>query len=67
MIRQAEQYKVEDSKIKKKILSKNCLDSLCKYMRNTLKDDRVIKHLTVQEDKQLRILMDAGFALINSL
>ena len=67
MVRQAEKYKVEDAKIKKKILIKNGLDSLCKHIRNTLKDERVTKYLTVQEDKQLRILMDAGFALVNSL
>ena len=67
MVRQAEKYKVEDAKIKKKILIKNGLDSSCKYIRNTLKDERVTMYLTVQEDKQLRILMDAGFALVNSL
>ena len=67
MVRQAEKYKVEDAKIKKKILIKNGLDSSCKYIRNTLKDERVTKYLTVQEDKQLRVLMDGGFALVNSI
>jgi len=49
MVNEAEKYKVEDEKIKKKIEAKNGLENYAYNMKNTLSDDKVSSLLDADE------------------
>ena len=52
MVNDAEKYKAEDEKIKKKVEAKNGLENYCYSMKNTLADEK-LKDKFTEEDKQL--------------
>merc|ERR1712173_408201 len=52
MVQDAEKYKDEDEKLRKKVDAKNGLENYCFQMKNTLNDDKVKDKFT-EEDKQL--------------
>jgi len=52
MVREAEQFKDEDNKIKERIEKKNGLESYCVQMKNTLNDEK-LKDKFTDEDKKL--------------
>ena len=52
MVNDAEKYKAEDDKLKKKVEAKNALENYCYSMKNTLNDDKVKDKFT-DEDKKI--------------
>jgi len=51
MVHDAEKYKDEDEKLRKKVVAKNGLENYCFQMKNTLNDEKLNDKLT-EEDKQ---------------
>lgn len=52
MVNEAEKFKGEDEKIKKRIESKNALENYCFSMKNTLNDEK-LKDKFTEEDKKV--------------
>lgn len=52
MVNEAERFKDADEKIKKRIESKNGLESYCFQMKNTLSDEKLKEKFT-EDDKKL--------------
>ncbi len=52
MVNDAEKYKNEDEKIRKKVEAKNGLENYCYSMKNTLNDDK-LKDKISEEDKKI--------------
>lgn len=50
MVNDAEKYKGEDEKVKKRIESKNSLENYCFQIRNTLNEEKLISKFT-EDDK----------------
>jgi len=50
MVNEAEKFKGEDEKIKKRIEAKNALENYCFSMKNTLNDEK-LKDKFTEEDK----------------
>jgi heat shock protein 1/8 len=50
MVNEAEKFKGEDEKIKKRIEAKNALENYCFSMKNTLNDEKLRDKFT-EEDK----------------
>jgi L1 cell adhesion molecule like protein len=51
MVNEAEKYRDEDDKIKKKVEAKNALENYCYSMKNTLNDEK-LKDKISEEDKK---------------
>jgi len=52
MVNEAEKFKGEDEKIKKRIEAKNGLENYCFTMKNTLNDEKLKEKFT-EEDKNI--------------
>jgi len=52
MVNEAEKYKGEDEKIKKKIEAKNALENYCFSVRNTLNEEKLKEKLS-DDDRQV--------------
>jgi len=52
MVNEAEKFKGEDEKVKKKIEAKNALENYCFSMKNTLNDEKLKEKFT-EEDKNV--------------
>jgi len=52
MVSEAEKYKDEDEKTKKKIESKNSFENYCFQMKNTLNDEKLKEKFT-EDDKKV--------------
>lgn len=60
MVNEAEKYKAEDDKIKKKIEAKNALENYCFSMKNTLNDEKLKEKFTEDDKKVIEETSAAG-------
>jgi L1 cell adhesion molecule like protein len=66
MVREAEQYKAEDSKNKEKIEAKNALENYAYSLRNTIKDDKVASKLEGGDKEKLEKAIDDAIRWLDS-
>jgi len=66
MVREAEQYKAEDSKNKEKIEAKNALENYAYSLRNTIKDDKVSSKLEGGDKEKLEKAIDDAIRWLDS-
>lgn len=60
MVHEAEKYKADDEKIKKKVEAKNGLESYCVQMKNTLNDEKLKDKFTDDDKKVINEQSDKG-------
>jgi len=60
MVHEAEKYKNEDDKIKKRIEAKNGLENYCFQMKNTLNDEKLKEKFTAEDKKLIEETSAAG-------
>ena len=60
MVHEAEKYKSEDDKIKRRIETKNALESYCFQMKNTLTDEKLASKFTAEDKKLIEELSAQG-------
>jgi L1 cell adhesion molecule like protein len=60
MVHEAEKYKNEDDKIKKRIEAKNSLENYCFQMKNTLNDEKLKEKFTAEDKKLIEETSAAG-------
>jgi len=66
MVREAEQYKAEDSKNKEKVESKNALENYAYSLRNTIKDEKVAGKLDSGDKERLEKAIDDAIRWLDS-
>jgi L1 cell adhesion molecule like protein len=60
MVHEAEKYKNEDDKIKRRIEAKNGLENYCFQMKNTLNDEKLKEKFTAEDKKLIEETSAAG-------
>ena len=60
MVHEAEKYKSEDDKIKRRIETKNALESYCFQMKNTLTDKKLASFFIAEEKMLIQELSTQG-------
>lgn len=60
MVHEAEKYKADDEKIKKRVEAKNGLESYCVQMKNTLNDEKLKEKFTDDDKKVINEQSDKG-------
>lgn len=60
MVHEAEKFKSEDDKIKRRIETKNALESYCFQMKNTLIDEKLASKFTAEDKKLIEELSAQG-------
>jgi len=60
MVHEAEKYKADDEKIKKRVEAKNGLESYCVQMKNTLNDEKLKDKFTDDDKKVINEQSDKG-------
>jgi len=66
MVHEAEKYKAEDEKIKKRVEAKNGLESYCVQMKNTLNDEKLKDKFTDDDKKVINEQSDKGLQFCQS-
>jgi len=66
MVKEAEQYKAEDSKNKEKVESKNALENYAYSLRNTLKDENISGKLDSGDKQKLESAIDEAIKWLDS-
>jgi L1 cell adhesion molecule like protein len=66
MVHEAEKYKNEDDKIKKRIEAKNSLENYCFQMKNTLNDEKLKEKFTAEDKKLIEETSAAGLQFVAS-
>lgn len=60
MVHEAEKYKNEDDKIKRRIEAKNGLENYCFQIKNTLNDEKLKEKFTAEDKKLIEETSAAG-------
>lgn len=66
MVHDAEKFKSEDDKIRKRIEAKNGLESYCFQMKNTLSDEKLSSKFTADDKKTIEELSANGLQFVNN-
>lgn len=66
MVHEAEKFKSEDDKIRKRIEAKNGLESYCFQMKNTLTDEKLSSKFTADDKKTIEELSANGLQFVNN-
>lgn len=66
MVHEAEKYKNEDDKIKKRIEAKNGLENYCFQMKNTLNDEKLKEKFTAEDKKGIEEWSAEGLQFVAS-
>lgn len=66
MVHEAEKFKGEDEKIKKRIEAKNSLENFCFQIKNTLNDEKLKDKFTADDKKTIEELSAQGLQFVNS-
>jgi len=66
MVQDAEKYKDEDDKLRKKIDAKNALENYCFQMKNTLNDEKVADKFTDEDKKVVEDTSAEGLQYLES-
>jgi L1 cell adhesion molecule like protein len=66
MVQEAEKFKSEDEKIKKRVEAKNGLESYCFQMKNTLQDEKLRDKFTADDKKLIEELSANGLQFVTN-
>jgi len=66
MVHEAEKYKGEDEKIRKRVEAKNSLENYCFQMKNTLNEEKLASKFTADDKKVIEDLSANGLQFVNN-
>jgi len=66
MVQEAEQYKDEDAKMRKKVEARNGLENYCFQVKNTLNDDKINTKFSDEDKQTIDDLVKEGLQFLES-
>merc|ERR1712018_1041748 len=66
MVQDAERYKTEDEKLRKKVDAKNALENYCFQVKNTLNDEQTISKFSEDDKKIIEDISKEGLQFLES-